>query len=98
MISKERTMSNRWANFRARLARLSRNIRIGLWVVGLIVFIVFLLQNTQTIHVRLLFVDADVPIAIVILVIALGGFAIGYLSAVRAGRRQRRHAPPEKQG
>jgi uncharacterized integral membrane protein len=85
-------------NFRARLARLRTNIRIILSILGLILFIIFLLQNTQTIHVRLLFVDADVPIAIVILVIALGGFAIGYLSAFRAGRRQKRHAPPEKQG
>jgi len=85
-------------NLRARLARLVRNIRIGLWIVGLIVFIVFLLQNTQTIHVHLLFVDADVPTAIVVLVIALGGFAIGYLAAFRGERRrQKRQAQPEKQ-
>ena len=83
-------MTSRWASFRARLARLYRNIRIGLWVVGLIVFIVFLLQNTQTIHVRLLFVDADLPTAIVILVIALGGFAMGYLAAFRAERRRQK--------
>jgi uncharacterized integral membrane protein len=74
-----------------------RNIRIGLWVVGLIVFIIFLLQNTQTIHVRLLVVDADVPTAIVILVIALGGSTIGYLAAFRAERRRQKRQTEKQQ-
>jgi uncharacterized integral membrane protein len=90
-------MSGRWANFRARLSHLVRNIRIGLWIVGLIVFIIFLLQNTQTIHVRLLVVDADVPTAIVILVIALGSFTIGYLAAFRAERRRQKRQAEKQQ-
>jgi uncharacterized integral membrane protein len=84
-------------NFRARLARLRTNIRIILSILGLIVFIIFLLQNTQTIHVRLLVVDADVPTAIVILVIALGSFTIGYLAAFRAERRRQKRQAEKQQ-
>jgi hypothetical protein len=44
-------------------------------------------------------VDADVPRAIVILVIVLGGCTIGYLAAFRAEpQRQKRQAQPQKQG
>jgi uncharacterized integral membrane protein len=84
-------------NFRARLARLRTNIRIILSILGLIVFIIFLLQNTQTIHVRLLVVDADVPTAIVILVIALGSLTIGYLAAFRAERRRQKRQAEKQQ-
>ncbi|HVO71954.1 MAG TPA: hypothetical protein VMT24_18020 [Aggregatilineaceae bacterium] len=47
----------------------------------------------------LLVVDADVPRAIVILVIVLGGCTIGYLAAFRAEpQRQKRQAQPQMQG
>lgn len=78
------------SNLRARLARLRSNTRVWVSILGLIVFIIFLLQNTQTIPVKVLVFDADLPSVVVILAFSIGGFVVGYLVAFRAGRREKR--------
>ena len=81
---------------RERLATLHSRVRLGITVIGLLVFIVFLLQNTDAIPVRLLFWDADIPSVIVILVTSLGGFAVGYYVAF-TGQRRRSKRRADKQ-
>ena len=73
-----------------RLATLGFRIRLGLTAVGAVVFIIFLLQNTGQIPVNFLFWEGDVPTVILILVTSLGGFAVGYLTALNARRGHRK--------
>jgi uncharacterized integral membrane protein len=81
-----------------RIRTLLFRIRRGLTVLGLLLFIVFLLQNTGEIHVEFLFWGGNVPSVIVILVTSLGGFAAGYFTALNAHRRWRKqHAEKEKE-
>jgi uncharacterized integral membrane protein len=81
-----------------RIRTLRFRIQRGLTVLGLLLFIVFLLQNTGEIHVRFLFFDGNIPSVILILVTSLGGFAAGYFTALNANRRWRkRQAGKEKE-
>lgn len=73
-----------------RFSTLRARVRLTVTVIGLLVFIIFLLQNTETIPVRLLFFDADVPSVVMFLVTGLGGFAMGYYVAFTGGRRRRK--------
>lgn len=70
---------------------LRARIRFVLIVAGIIVFIIFLLQNTDATPVKLLFFDADIPVAVLVMVVALGGFLTGYYTAFTGGRRRRKH-------
>lgn len=75
------------SSLRARLARLRARIWMVVLIGGVILFIIFLLQNTRETPVEFLIVDITIPSAILMLVTSLGGFAAGYLVALRAGRR-----------
>lgn len=70
---------------------LGARIRLAITVAALVLFIIFLLQNTDTIPVKLLFFDADIPVAVLVMVVALGGFALGYYMAFIGGRRRHKH-------
>jgi uncharacterized integral membrane protein len=83
-----------------RLRTLRFQIMRGLTVLGLLLFIVFLLQNVGETRVTFLFFEGNIPSVILILVTSLGGFAAGYLTALNARRRWRRDqaqksAPPD---
>ncbi len=71
-----------------RFSTLRARVRLTVTVIGLLVFIIFLLQNTETIPVRLLFFDADVPSVVMFLVTGLGGFVMGYYVAFTGSRRR----------
>ena len=64
------------------------NIQIILVTLVLLLFIVFLLQNTGEMQVKFLFFDVRIPSAIVILVTTLGGFTGGYFAAFRSQRQR----------
>lgn len=70
----------------ARFRRYLTNIRSALLILAVVVFIVFMLQNTHTMRVHFLLADIKIPIIVVLLVMALGGFVVGYLTAVRRRR------------
>lgn len=73
-----------------RLATYGARLRLGLTGIGLLVFIVFLVQNTDPIPISVLFVDLELPGAILILVTALAGFVAGYYMAFTGQRRRRK--------
>jgi uncharacterized integral membrane protein len=84
-----------------RLRTLRFQIVRGLILIGLVLFIIFLLQNTGQMHVSFLFFEGNVPSVIVILVTSLGGFAAGYLTAWNTRRRwhkrqEQAKAPPSE--
>ena len=81
-------------NLREKLARFGDNLRIGAIGVGLILFVIFLLQNTAQIHIQFLVFETTVSSVIVILVTALLGFMAGLL--VEAVWRRRRHRRQEQ--
>ncbi len=71
-----------------RLSTYGARLRLGLIVIGLLVFIIFLVQNTDPIPISVLFLDLNLPGAILILVTALAGFAAGYYVAFTGQRRR----------
>ncbi len=79
-----------------RLRTLRFQIVRGLIVIGLVLFIVFLLQNTGEMRVNFLFFDGNIPSVILILVTSLAGFAFGYLTAWNSQRRWRKRQEPVK--
>jgi uncharacterized integral membrane protein len=60
------------------------------FIIVLILFTVFLLQNTSTIQMNFLIFEGQIPTLILILVATLIGFFGGYLFAIRF-RRQKKH-------
>lgn len=80
-----------------RFSTLRARIRLGVTVIALLVFIIFLLQNTATIPVKLLFFDADIPSVVVILVTTLSGFLAGYYTAFTGQRRRLKHQEARQQ-
>ena len=79
-----------------RLRTLRFEIVRGLLVISLVLFIIFLLQNTGQMSVSFLFLDGNIPTVIVILVTTLGGFAAGYLTAWNSRRRWRKRQEQAK--
>jgi uncharacterized integral membrane protein len=71
----------------ARIRQTLANIRTAGMLVALIMFIILLLQNTQSIPVHFLLAEFDIPSVILILVTSLGGFAIGYIVGFRRRKR-----------
>ena len=78
-------------DFIARIRQTLANIRTATLLVALILFIILLLQNTQSIPVHFLLAEFDIPSVILILVTSLGGFTLGYIVSFR--RRHRAPAP-----
>jgi len=71
---------------RERFATLRYRLRLVLTILVLVLFVIFLLQNTGAIRVRFLVFEADVATAIVILVTSLLGFVAGFFSALNMRR------------
>ena len=64
---------------------------VVLTVVGLLVLIV-VLQNTETVETRLLFVTVTMPRAVLLFGTLLTGFALGVLTAGRIARKPKHPA------
>jgi uncharacterized integral membrane protein len=62
------------------------------FIIVLILFTVFLLQNTSTIQMNFLIFEGQIPTLILILVATLIGFFGGYLFAIKF-RRQKKNTP-----
>jgi uncharacterized integral membrane protein len=72
------------------------NIRIIIILAVLILFVVFMVQNTQVITVTLLFEDIRMSRVVLILISALAGFIFGYfLARPIRWRRKPKNKPPE---
>lgn len=80
-----------------RFSTLRARTRLGVTVIGLLVFIIFLLQNTALIPIKLLVFDADIPSGVLILVTTLGGFLAGYYTAFTGQRRRQKRQEARQQ-
>ena len=67
-------------------------IRIAIAIVVAILVVIVVLQNTQTVETKLLFVTIAMPRAVLLLVTLLVGFALGLIAATWLSRR-----PPKKE-
>ncbi len=89
-------------NLREKLARFGDNLRMGAIGVGLLLFVIFLLQNTAQIHIHFLVFETTISSVIVILVASLLGFVAGLLVETiwrrRRHRRQEKHAADTSDG
>ena len=80
-------------NLRTRLAQLGDNVLLAVIGIGLLLFLIFLLQNTGQLNVKFLFFESKIAIIVLILITSLIGFLAGLLvSFVWHRRRARRHA------
>jgi uncharacterized integral membrane protein len=66
------------------------DVRLMLFIIVLILFTAFLLQNTSTIQVNFLVFETQIPTVVLILIATLAGFFAGYLFAIRFRRRQKK--------
>ncbi|MGB2984301.1 MAG: LapA family protein [Phycisphaerae bacterium] len=66
--------------------------RIIIAIVAAILVIIVVLQNTQTVETKLLFVTLTMPRAVLLFVTLLVGFALGLITATWFSRR-----PPKKE-
>ncbi len=69
------------------------NLRLVIFIVVVIVFIVFLLQNTGDTPIKFLVFDGNVPSVVLILVTTLSGFIAGYFMGSTSVRRRKAKEP-----
>ena len=63
-------------------------IRIVIAIVVAVLVIIVVLQNTQTVETKLLFVTITMPRAVLLVVTLLVGFALGLITATWLSRRK----------
>lgn len=80
----------------AKIREIWNTIEMIVVILALVLFFVFLLQNTDTIHVRFLFGDTDVSTVVVILISALAGLLIGLFVGFRFRRRRGQKGRPKE--
>ncbi len=73
-----------------KLAGLGFRIRVTLLIVGLLLFIIFLLQNTGDIRIEFLVFDGSIPGAILVLVTSAIGFVFGVFTTLNTQRQRRK--------
>ncbi|MCZ7540175.1 MAG: LapA family protein [Anaerolineae bacterium] len=83
---------------RERLSTLGFRLRLGLSLLALALFVVFLLQNTDAMRVRFLFLEADIAGAIVIIVTSLLGFIGGILLTLNWQRQRHKEQASKETG
>jgi uncharacterized integral membrane protein len=76
----------------SKLKTIVSNAQLIVFIIVLILFTVFLLQNTSTIQMNFLIFEGQIPTLILILVATLIGFFGGYLFTIRF-RRQKKNSP-----
>ena len=75
-----------------KLSNLSFRLRIGLTVLTLVLFLIFLLQNTSDLRIEFLVFEGRIPGAILVLVTSGVGFVFGVLTTLNTQRtRRKRH-------
>jgi uncharacterized integral membrane protein len=74
----------------SKIRTLVADAQLILFIIVLILFTIFLLQNTSTIQVNFLVFETQIPTVILILVATLVGFFGGYLFAIRLRRTQKK--------
>jgi len=63
-----------------------KNLKISLPIVFVILFLIFLFQNTDQVTLRLYFWQISMPQIILIPIVLLIGFACGFIAAKLTGR------------
>lgn len=74
----------------AKLRTIVSDVQLILFIIALIVFTIFLVQNTSPLQVNFLVIETQIPTVILILVTTLVGFLGGYLFAIRFRSRQKK--------
>ena len=65
---------------------MASRVRIFVAVIVAILIVILVLQNTQTVETKLLFVSITMPRAVLLLVTLLVGFALGLITATWLSR------------
>jgi uncharacterized integral membrane protein len=70
---------------------IGRSLALGLLLFVTVVLVLFVVFNTQTVQISLVFTDVDAPLVLALLIAAVLGAAIGWLAnlVLRARRRSR---------
>lgn len=74
------------------------NLRLVLFVVLVILFIVFLLQNTGDTPIKFLVYDGRISTVVLVLVTTLSGFLAGYFMGSTSLRRRKKAAVKQETG
>jgi uncharacterized integral membrane protein len=70
---------------------IGRTLALALLLFVTVVLVLFVMFNTQTVRVSLVFADVDAPLVLALLIAAvLGGLVVGLLGAVLRARRRNR--------
>jgi uncharacterized integral membrane protein len=70
---------------------IGRTVALALLVFLTVVLVLFVVFNTQTVDISLVFTDVNAPLVLALVVAAaLGGLVVGLLSAVMRTRRRNR--------
>jgi uncharacterized integral membrane protein len=71
---------------------IGRTLALGLLIFVTVVLVLFVVFNTQTVDISLVFVDVEAPLVLALLIAAvLGGLVVGLLDAVMTLRGRRRN-------
>lgn len=81
----------------SNLSKFTKNIKPILFVTMLILFVVFLLQNSGNIQVNFLVFELQMPTFILIFVTTLSGVCGGYLYAIWFRRHYEKRSPVQEQ-
>ena len=69
---------------------IGRTLAAALLVFVTVVLVLFVMFNTQTVDISLVFTDVEAPLVLALLIAAvLGGLVVALLGAVRCGRRRK---------
>ena len=74
-----------------------RHIKTALYLILLVIFVIFILENTEVVSVKFLGAEIDMSRALMLLVVALVSFLTGYLTARTGQFRRRRQTKKQEQ-
>jgi uncharacterized integral membrane protein len=61
--------------------------KLIVWTVILVILLVFILQNFDSVDFRILFWEFSIPLAVILLIFGVGGYVLGWLRPhFRSGR------------
>ena len=65
------------------------------WGLGVLILLIFIAQNSQTVKIKFLFFDASMPLIFGLLIAVILGVLIGYIGPI-VRRHQRDDQPPRE--
>ncbi len=68
---------------------MKRNLKLWVAVAIAILSVIVVLQNRETVTTKILFIDIDMPHAVLLFTTLVAGFVIGVLVRFRVGARKR---------